>query len=317
MATVLALLASARRNGYTASLLNEAVNAARQVEGVRLDVRNLHDYQFGPCTSCFACIRSDEHLCVLKDDMGADGELWQAVTCAHGLILADPVHGWGPSAMTHLFLERLYPALFSGSLNGLPFGSISCASNQGMQHLARSEICKWAFCKGFRHQGGLAVHVVHLDESMREAAALGRRVAEAAREDERDGRHPYTDQERFLAYADSHWVAYEPYIANLTRGTGSWEESILHQGLQAGVFTRPDARELAEQALEVLKQSLAARDEDKREESYKLLVRASAFWTRATWKQFLEEEVIGASQPDAYRPVNDQGRGENQGAEGS
>lgn len=317
MATVLALLASARRNGYTASLLDEAVNAARQVEGVSLDVRNLHDYHFGPCTSCFACIRSDEHLCALKDDMGADGELWQAVTRAHGLILADPVHGWGLSAGAHLFFERLYPALFSGILSGMPFGSISCASNQGMQHLARNEICKWAFCKGFRYQGGLAVHLVHMDESMREAAALGRRVAEAALEDERDGRQPYSDEERFLAYANSHWVAYEPYIANLTRGTGRWEESILHQGLEAGVFARPDAREPAQQALEVLKQCLAARDEGKREESYKLLVRASALWTRATWKQFLEEEVIGAGQPDAYRPVNDQGDREGRGGEGS
>ncbi len=305
MARVLALLGSARRNGYTAGLLKQAAEGAREVEGVTLDVRNLHDYHFGPCTSCFACIRSEEHLCVLKDDMGAEGELWQALTQANGLILADPVYGWGPSAMTHLFLERLYPALFSGIFSGLPFGSISCASNQGMQHLARNEICKWAFCKGFRYQGGLAVHVVHLAESMREAAALGRRIAEAALEDEREGRQPYTDEERFLAYANSHWVAYEPYIANLTRGTGRWEESILHQGLQAGVFTRPDARELAEQALEVLKQCLAARDEGKGDESYKLLVRASALWTRATWKQFLEEQVIGVPQPEAYRPIGE------------
>lgn len=303
MATVLAVLTSARRNGYTASLLSEAIEGARQVEGVTVDARNLHDYHFGPCTSCFACIRSDDHLCVLKDDMGGDGELWQALTHANGLILADPVHGWGLSAGAHLLFERLYPALFSAAFNGMPFGSISCASNQGMQHLARNEICKWAFCKGFRYQGGLAVHCVYLAEGKREAAALGRRVAEAALKHETEGRQPYTDEERFLAYADSHWVAYEPYIANLTRETGRWEDSMLYQALEQGIFTRPEAREAAEQALGIFKQCLAERERAHHDEAYALLVRASALWTRATWKQFLEQQVIGAAQPDAYRPM--------------
>jgi len=303
MATVLAVLASARRNGYTASLLEQAVEAASQVEGVTVDVRHLHDYQFSPCKSCFTCIRSEEHVCVQEDAMGGDGELWQAVERANGLVIADPVHNWGPSAMAHVFFERLYPSLSSGMLNGMPFGSISCASNQGMQHLARNEICKWAFCRGFRYQGGLAVHCVYMDEGMREARALGRRVAEAALTEERDGRKCYTDQECSLAYADSYWVAYEPYIANLTRETGRWQDSMLQQGLEQGVFTRPDAHQLAEQALGAFKQCLVAREQGRHDEAHKLLVDVSALWTRATWKQFLEEQVIGAGQPDAYRPL--------------
>jgi hypothetical protein len=32
-------------------------------------------------------------------------------------------------------------------------------------------------------------------------------------------------------------------------------------------------------------------------------VEASAAWTHATWKEFLEEGVIKAKQPEAYRPL--------------
>lgn len=303
MATVLAVLASARRSGYTASLLDEAAAGAQQVAGVTVDLRNLHDYQFGPCRSCFTCIRSEQHLCALKDAMGGAGELWRALEAANGLLLADPVHGWGPSAGAHVFFERTYPALWSGALNGMPFGSISCASNQGMQHLARNEICKWAFGRGFRYQGGLAVHCAYMQEGRTEAFQLGARIAEAALLDESEGRKPYGDEECFLAYADSPWVAYEPYIANLTRETGRWEDSMLNQALEQGVFARPEARELAEESLEIFKRCLAERERGRHEQAYRLLVRASALWTQATWKQFLEEQVIGAAQPGAYRPL--------------
>jgi len=78
---------------------------------------------------------------------------------------------------------------------------------------------------------------------------------------------------------------------------------MLRQALEQGVFSRADARELAEEALEIFKQCLAERERARHDEAYKLLVRASALWTRATWKQFLEEQVIGAAQPDAYRPM--------------
>ena len=82
---------------------------------------------------------------------------------------------------------------------------------------------------------------------------------------------------------------------------------MLCQALEQGIFTRPEAREAAEQALEIFKQCLAEREQAHHGEAYALLVRASALWTRATWKQFLEEQVIGAAQPDAYRPLNDAG----------
>ncbi len=35
------------------------------------------------------------------------------------------------------------------------------------------------------------------------------------------------------------------------------------------------------------------------------LVRAGALWMHATWKEFLKEEVVKTSTPEAYRPLTD------------
>jgi len=175
MAYVLAVLASGRRRGFTAGLLAEAAEGAASVPGVEVEVVQLTRYRFDACTSCFHCIRDDAHRCSLRDDMGRRGEgaLFQKVLRANGLILGDPVHGWGPSARAHVFFERLYPFTWSGELAGMPFASISCASNQGMHRLANQEICKWAFTKALRRVGGLPVHVAYYEEARAQARQLG------------------------------------------------------------------------------------------------------------------------------------------------
>jgi len=75
MAYVLALLASGRRKGFTSSLLESAVKGAESVPNVDVEFVHLHKYKFGPCTSCFNCIRDEEHDCTLPDAMGGKGEL--------------------------------------------------------------------------------------------------------------------------------------------------------------------------------------------------------------------------------------------------
>ncbi|MCC7261372.1 MAG: flavodoxin family protein [Candidatus Latescibacteria bacterium] len=120
MAYVLALLASGRKKGFTATLLQAAAAGAASVEGVEVEVVHLHQYRFGPCKSCFNCIRDPEHQCGQHDAMGGAGELMAKVRRAKGWILADPVHFWGPSAQAHLFIERCYPFLWSGALQGMP-----------------------------------------------------------------------------------------------------------------------------------------------------------------------------------------------------
>ncbi len=305
MPTVLAILCSGRKAGYTAGLLQAAAEAARETGDAAIDLVHLHDYKLGPCTSCFACIRGDAHRCVLKDDMGrrGKGELFRKLLSANGIILADPVHMWGASAMCHLFFERCYPFVWSGELAGMPFMSISCATNQGMQHVAEQMICRWAFTQGMRHVGQLAVHASHYDDSMAEARTLAKLLAQAAADDAQQRKPFPSDVERFLAYLDKPWNPLENYLHNLTAGTMKWLPSLPQQARKKGTFKRPEAVELLAKAAKGLKACLKARQKGDTEEACRLLVECSSYWTHATWKEFLEEQAIGVNPPPVYRPM--------------
>jgi len=314
VAKVLAVLGSGRTHGYTASLLQAALEGLGKVEGVEGEVVHLARYQFSPCTSCFACIREPGRGCILPDDMGWQGELYRKAKAANALLVVDAVHLWGPTAYAHLFMERLYPMLWSGELEGLPFATISCASNQGMQIIATRDLCKWALGYGLRYIEGLPVHTTYLEEAKREACFLGRRLAEASLRDAREGRQKFADdEERYLYYADKPWTVLEPYIENLSRGTFRWEDSLPEYGLRQGTFHRPEAIELLEKASFAFREVIRSHDLKDLREALKHLARASLYWTNATWKEFLEEGVIGAAQPEAYRPLSQLvGKGEEQ-----
>ncbi len=306
MATVLAVLGSGRAEGYTAGLWEAACDGAARVDGVEVVRVHLRRHRFGPCTSCFSCIRAPGSGCVLDDDMGRNGqgELYRLVQQSNALLIVDAVHLWGPTAYAHLFFERLYPTLWTGELNGLPFASISCAGNQGMQHLAREELCKWARGKGMRYVGGLAEHAVDYRAAQERSRELGERLAAAAVVDGQ-GRQPFADEvERFLAYADETFDLGREYLLNLTQGTMDAAQSLPKVGLDNGSFaTGTPAEGLARQAQEHLIVALSADAAGHRETALRRLAAASSAWTRATWLALLEEKVVGATQPTAYKPL--------------
>jgi len=306
MAYILGLLASGRRKGFTASLLRSAMRGAQSIAEItqtsRLDVEfvHLHRYKFRPCISCFNCIRNENHECVLPDDMGGNGKLMKKLKKANAWILADPVHFWGPSAQSHLFIERCYPFVWSGKLEGMPFMSISCASNQGMHHLANAEISKWAFTLGLRYIGGLAVHTSYLDKAHEEAERLGKKLAQAALKDEK-GRAKYPEDQRYVDYLKNPWKPLQPYLDNLTNGKFEYKGSLIAKGIKE--FKNEDAVKLLRQSKDYLKNALELYANGKKEAASKQLVQASALWTHATWKEFLEDKVIGSEVPEAYRPI--------------
>lgn len=304
MAKILAVLCSGRREGYTATVMEAALEGVKGA-GAEVEVAHLKDFKLGPCTSCFECIRREDHACILPDDMGREGKgrLFVKVCGANALLLADAVHMWGPTASAHLFIERFYPFIWSGKLNGMPFSSISCATNQGMQHLALREICKWAFTLNMRFVGGLAVHAARFEKALKEARVLGRRLAEAALRDE-EGRRKYEDDfERFLDYADKPWSPLLPYLQNLTKGTLTYEESFPEEALRERTFKDEKALSLLKKAAEDLKEAVRRYKLGDLEGATRALVEASAYWTHATWREFLEKEVIKAKPPSVYRPI--------------
>ena len=152
MAHLMVVQCSGRKNGYTANLMKAAVKRIEDMENLEVEIFHLHDYTFGPCTSCFSCIRNVGSGCVLDDDWGRKrgGVLFKAAIRTNGVLMVDPVHGWGMSAAAKLFLERFYPTFWEGIPYGMPFASISCASNQGFQYRASEDYCKFAAAHGLR-----------------------------------------------------------------------------------------------------------------------------------------------------------------------
>ncbi len=302
MAYILAVLATNRRGGFTASTLKAACAGAEEIEGVETEIVCLARFDFKPCLSSFWCARNQGQGCILPDDMGhkGDGSLFARVRRANGLLLATPVHTWGPSSLAHMFWERLYPFLYSDGLNGLPFGSMACATNQGFQRQAVEEMAKWAFCRGVRYLGDVAAHVIDREAVMEQARLLGRRVGEAAMRDQNEGRQKFTDEEKFAFYRDKPYRVLDPYLDNVTEGTFSIPGSLPERGGRE--FTQDEARELAQKAAAEFAQALELRGSDE-EAAHQALMRASAFWTRATWRQYVEAFISKRDDVEPYRQL--------------
>ena len=300
MAYILAALATNRRSGFTATTLKAACAGAEEIAGVQCEIICLARYDFKPCLSSFWCARNQGQGCVLPDAMGdkGNGVLFQKVRDAHGMLLATPVHTWGPSALAHMFWERLYPFLYSDGLNGLPFASIACATNQGFQRQAVEEMAKWAFCRGVRYIGDIAGHALDYDQTLEQARAIGRRVGQAASSDAQHGRQRFTDAEKFTYYLDKPYQVLDPYLANITQGTFNLEDSLPQRG--ATDFIKDEARQLATRATAEFTQALALRSTDNAA-AHQALMRASAFWTQATWKEFVETYISKRNTVEPYR----------------
>ena len=305
MARVLGFLGNARKDGYTIKVLEKALDGARSVPNVDAELIHLLDYEFGPCRPCYECIRTSEHRCILQDDMGKKGKgrLWQMAEKANGMILASPVHCWTADSLMHLFVERLYPFLWSGELKGIPVATFSVASNQGFQIVANTMLCEWAFTMGARYIGGLPVHAAYLGQALQEARYLGVKTGEAALEDEMNGRKALTDEEMWLHYQDKPWSVFPKYIENLTMGTCDPSSSIIVRALSHNTFKRKEALELLKKADREFQRFAHDYSLGNQENALKCLVKASAFWTHATWREFLEEQLVKIPPTQSYRPI--------------
>jgi len=301
---VLGVSCSHRKKGYSASLLLAALDGSRSIEGVTVEAIYLGDYEISPCTSCFSCIRDPEHTCILDDDFGRNGKgfLFQKIANTNAIIVSHPVYMWDISAQCHLFFERLYPFMWIDTLNGIPFASISCASNQGMHMEANRTLCKFAFEYGMKYIGGLPVHLAFYDDALEEAKTLGMRVGEAATIDFNLGRQKMDDKTRWTYYLDKPWKHLEAYLENLMRGSLKSDDSMIEYGLKK-TFKNQEALELLKKARKYLNEALRQYKSKNMTQANIQTAYASSYWTNATWKEFLESQVVRAKQPVVYKPL--------------
>jgi multimeric flavodoxin WrbA len=97
---ILAVYGSPRRDGNTATLLNAALDGARDA-GAQVEKIVLRDLKISPCLEIYGCKKTGE--CVIRDDFQSVKEkfLW-----AHGIMLASPIFFYAVSGHTKALMDR-------------------------------------------------------------------------------------------------------------------------------------------------------------------------------------------------------------------
>ena len=100
---ILILSGSPRKGGNTDLLMEAFVKGAAQIHHV--EVVSVRDYKVNPCMGCNACFRSEQHTCVLKDDMPS---IYEKMSQTDMLVIASPVYFYGLSAQLKAVIDRCH-----------------------------------------------------------------------------------------------------------------------------------------------------------------------------------------------------------------
>lgn len=100
---ILILSGSPRKGGNTDQLVEAFVRGASQKHTV--EVVSVHDYKVAPCMGCNACFKSEEHVCVQKDEMI---DIYNKMKQADMLVIASPVYFYGLSAQLKAVIDRCH-----------------------------------------------------------------------------------------------------------------------------------------------------------------------------------------------------------------
>ncbi|MCX7781821.1 MAG: flavodoxin family protein [Negativicutes bacterium] len=99
---VVALLASPRKQGNTALLMQEVLKETEAL-GAQTEVFYLNGMDIKGCQSCFACKSQSD--CVIKDD---GRQVLDALNEADCVVMATPVYMWDMTAQLKTIIDRLF-----------------------------------------------------------------------------------------------------------------------------------------------------------------------------------------------------------------
>lgn len=99
---ILGVIGSRRKNGNTAALVEEALNAAVG-QGIETEMIYLSDYDFKSCNGCEGCRNSFN--CIVNDDMQ---KIYPLIEEADGIILGSPTYFYNITSEMKAFIDRLY-----------------------------------------------------------------------------------------------------------------------------------------------------------------------------------------------------------------
>ena len=97
---ITAVYGSPRRKGNTSTLLNEAVQGARDA-GAQVEELVLRDFQISPCLEIYGCAKTGE--CVIRDDFQ---KVRDTILAGEGIMLSSPMFFYTVSAHTKILMDR-------------------------------------------------------------------------------------------------------------------------------------------------------------------------------------------------------------------
>lgn len=103
---ILAFNGSPRLKGNTATMLDNAIQGARENDA-EVELFNLYRMQFSGCISCFSCKRLNKerpNVCVVKDDLQP---VLEKVREIDAILIGTPVYYGSETAATRALIERL------------------------------------------------------------------------------------------------------------------------------------------------------------------------------------------------------------------
>lgn len=103
---ILGISGSPRRNGHTSILIKEALEAAKKVKNIEIEMVNLAGMEIKPCASCFnkdGMLYCHPDKCILNDDMQT---IYPKLVTADGIIIGSPVYYGGVPAQLKALMDR-------------------------------------------------------------------------------------------------------------------------------------------------------------------------------------------------------------------
>jgi len=100
---VVALNASARKDGNTAILLNLVMDELKK-ERIQTELIQLGGHALAGCKACYKCFKNKDRRCVMKKDML--NEIIEKMEGAEGILLGSPTYFSDVSSGMRAFIER-------------------------------------------------------------------------------------------------------------------------------------------------------------------------------------------------------------------
>jgi multimeric flavodoxin WrbA len=104
---IISFVGSPRKNGNTAWVVNEILEAAK-AKGAETEAFYSGELDIKPCRGCLACHAEGSKGCVIRDEMQ---KIYEEFETADALVLASPVYMGEMTGQAKVFMDRLFATI--------------------------------------------------------------------------------------------------------------------------------------------------------------------------------------------------------------